>query len=262
VIEIYLMDGCEEESLRKFLIRLVDMKLAYTVKKLPKKPYRLLSCYVEGAFKQAGIWGLPVERGHLRLLCASEQVGPLFGQSVTIKRKDGLQKLMFASHPDPDTLCTVALHELGHALKAVRKKTHDCVMTVKTKKELSAETTRTLIQQGALEKLGKLYPESMVELGGSHCLEAACIMQVAPSNSAIGFDQPFCDLCFDNVKDEVKKVNAEFEAVKNKCGDCTYLKRCMNTKEWVWDGSDPCNEFEQDPTLMANNTPPQQATAD
>jgi len=249
MIEIYLMDGCEEESLRKFLEKITGLNLAYTIKKIAKKPRRYLSCYVEGAYKQAGIWGLPVELGTMRLLCASELVGPIHGQSLTLKRKDGIQKLMFASHPDAETLCSIALHELGHALKAVRKSTHNCVTTVKAKKELAAEITKTLVQQGTLEKLGKLYPESMVELGGSHCLEPACVMQVYTASSAITAEQPFCDLCFENVKNEIKKVNEEFEAVKNKCGDCVYLKRCMQTKEWVWDGSDPCDEFEQDHTL-------------
>lgn len=258
MLEIYLLDGCQEKSLEKFLQRLVNFELPYVIRKSPKKPNRILSCYVEGAYKGAGIWGMPLEPGTMRMLCASELVGPNWGQSVTIKRKDGLQKLMFASHPDPDTLSTVALHELGHTLKAVRKRTHKLVMQVKIDKELAAETTRTLVQQGTLDKLGKLHPESMVELGGSHCLEPACIMQVAPSNDAINFAQPFCNICFDNVREEIKKVNEEFEKVKNKCGDCIYLKKCMYTKEWVHEGANTCEEFEQDPTQMANNEPPKQ----
>jgi hypothetical protein len=258
MLEIYLLDGCEEKSLEKFLQRLVKFELSYVIRKAPKKPKRILSCYVEGAFKAAGIWGMPLERGTMRMLCASELVSPNWGQSVTVKRKSGLEKLMFASHPDPDVLSGVALHELGHTLKAVKKRTHKLVMQVKMSKELAPETTRTLIKQGTLEQLGKLHPESMVELGGSHCLEPGCIMQVALPNNVINVQQPFCQLCFDNVTEEIKKVNEEFEAVKNKCGDCIYLKKCMYTKEWVHEGADTCDEFEQDPTQMADNTPPKQ----
>lgn len=258
MLEIYLYDGCQEESLRPFLERLVKFQLAYTIKKAPRKHKEVLGGYLEAAYKQAGIWGLPVEKGTMRMLCTSELVQPIPGQTVILKRKDGIQTLMVASHPDPDVLCSVALHELGHALKAVRRRTHDCVMVVKARKEMAIEAARTLINEGALEKLGELYPESMVELNGAHCLDRMCVMWPQPSERAIKVEKPFCDICFKNVTEEIKKVNEEFERVKEKCGDCVYLRKCMRTKEWVWEGADTCDEFSADPTKQVNNTPPAQ----
>ena len=247
MLEIYLLEGTEEASLTLFLQKLVKMELNYIIRKAPSKHTRILSCYVEAAYKQAGIWGLPLPRGHLRLLVASETVGPLAGQSAG--------KLMFASHPDPETLCTVALHELGHSLKAVRRKTHTLVMQVKAKRDLMNDTKNTLIQQGALDKLSKLYPDSMVELDGAHCLGMGCIMQVMPKPSAVTQEDSFCDLCADNVKDSVKKINAEFDETPNYCGDCANLRSCMYSKEHVYEGSDICEEFNQDPTLVHDNKP-------
>jgi hypothetical protein len=239
VLEIYLLEGTEEVSLKLFLEKLAKMELNYVVRKAPTKHERILSCYVEAAFKQAGIWGMPLPRGHLRMLVASETVTPLAGQSMG--------KLMFASHPDADTLCTVALHELGHSLKAVRRKSHKLVMQVKSKREVMNDTKTTLIQQGALEKLSKLYPDSMVELDGAHCLGMGCIMQVVPKASAITQPDSFCDLCAENLKDSVSKINKEFDETPSYCGDCINLRSCMYTKENVYEKSDICAEFEQDP---------------
>lgn len=242
MLEIYLIEGTEESSLTLFLQKLVKMQLNYVIRKAPTKHTRILSCYVEAAYKQAGIWGIPVPRGHLRMLVAAESVTPLSGQSVG--------KLMFASHPDPETLCTIALHELGHSLKAVRRKSHNLVMQVKAKRDLMNDTKNTLIQQGALERLSKLYPDSMIELDGAHCLSMGCIMQVMPKSSAISQPESFCDLCFENVKAAVKKINGEFDETPNYCGDCANLRSCMYTKEDVYEGSDICGEFNQDPTLV------------
>lgn len=235
MLEIYLIDGTEEASLGKFLKKITDMNLAYVIKKAPSKHEKHLSCYVEAAYKQAGIWFLPLPKAHLRMLVANELVGPLAGQSMG--------NLMFASHPDPDTLSTIALHELGHSLKAVRKRTHTCVMSIKAKRDMMSDTKATLIKQGALEKLAKLHPDGMVDLDGAHCLGLGCIMQVVPSNTLINVDHSFCDLCFDNVKDSIKKINEEFEETPSLCGDCEYLVRCMQTKEHVYEQSDICPEF-------------------
>lgn len=254
MLEIYLLDGTEEMSLKLFLQKLVNMKLNYIIRKAPSKHEKILACYVEAAYKQAGIWGLPLPRGHLRLLVAAETVKPLAGQSMG--------KLMFASHPDPETLCTIALHELGHSLKAVRRKSHKMTMQVKAKRELMNDTKATLIQQGTLDKLSKLYPDSMIELDGAHCLGLGCIMQVCPNPSAINQSESFCELCADNVKDSVSKINKEFDETPNYCGDCVNLRVCMYTKEHVYEKSDICEEFEQDPIQVEENAKANVAAAE
>lgn len=239
MLEVYLLDGTEEMSIGKFLKKITDMGLVYTINKAPKKHEKILGCYVESAYKAAGIHYLPLPKAHMRILLASETVGPITGQ--TLRR--GTERYMFASHPDPDTLCSIALHELGHALQAVKKSSHTCVMSVKAKRELMQDAKSALVQEGALEKLSRQHPDGMIELDGAHCLAMGCVMQVVTAGSAINANEPFCVLCLENVTKSIRKINDEFDDTPSYCGDCEYLRKCMWTKEYVYEGSDICPEF-------------------
>ena len=74
MLEIYLLEGTQELSLKPFLEKLVALNLNYVVRKAPTKHERILSCYIEAAYKQAGIWSLPLPRGHMRLFLIPPQV--------------------------------------------------------------------------------------------------------------------------------------------------------------------------------------------
>ncbi len=243
MIEIYMLEGLEEESLRPLLEKLTKYELAYTIKKAPKKHKKFLSAYIGAAYKQAGIWGLPQEPGTIRLLLSNEKVSPILGESSG--------NLTCASHLDTDLLCTAALHELAHSLKAVRKKGRPLVMQVKADRKIMASTKNVLHHQEAIEKLGALYPGGVIDIDGLHCSDPRCICYPLLVNSElIKTEQPFCDPCYEGFKKGVEKLNAEFAAERNSCGDCQYLRGCMESEldkdhMPVFEDSEACDEFER-----------------
>jgi len=244
MIEIYLLQGLEEASIGPLLKKITDLGLAYVIRKAPRKHKKVLSAYVESAYKQAGIYATPIEQGTIRLLLSNELVRPITGQSVT--RKDGSRETV-ASHPDPDVLCAVALHELGHALEAVTKKGRQLVFSMRSKREFTGATKKVLSESFALDRLGEIYPDGIAELDGLHCLNRGCILQAYTPGlvSIFNSSQPFCDPCFKALTASIKKLNDEFGAEHNSCGDCQHLRHCMDENPYVYDESRICKDFEQ-----------------
>lgn len=244
MIEIYLLEGLEETSIGPLLKKITDYELAYLIRKAPRKHKKVLSAYVPSAYKQAGIYGLPLDQGTIRLLLSAEKVRPITGESI--HWKDGAIETV-ASHPDPETLCAVALHELGHALQATTRRGRNCVLSVKAKREFMGMSKKVLHDSFALERLSEIYPDGVVELDGLHCLNRGCLAQAYTPDMVAIFNssQPFCDACTEGFKKGVKKLNDVFAAEHHTCGDCVHLRKCMDEDPYVYDESRICKDFEE-----------------
>lgn len=235
MLEIYLTGTITHNDLTTFFNWLDILGLPFEVKQAPIVPKKLISSYVEASHNQTGIWNLPLPNGHLRILLSRDKhIGPQNGECLDNK--------MVVACEDVQMLKYLAMHEIGHALKAVDTK-KDVIVKIKSKPEFSKDASSEKIQ--LIKRLEVIHPDGLIEMGGLHCLRPGCVMQPIISQELLettDVKKLFCPEC----RDRFFKYLEELKDLANEVDTCEYccdLHECMYSDGKVWEDSVVCKKF-------------------
>lgn len=233
MLEIFLEGDLTYVDITIFLKWMESFKIPFDVNNAPHRPKKIFSSYVEASHRQTGIWDMPLPEGHLRLLMSKgKYIGPQSGQCSDRK--------MVAVSEDNESLCYIALHELGHALNVVDTK-REVVLKIKTKPEFTNDARSE--KDTLVDRMSVLHPDGLIEFGGLHCLSPGCIMQPClPPMLSKDPSELFCQACKKRLykyRDKLLSLAAEV----NTCLYCQDIHQCMFRKSYIWEGSPVCKKF-------------------